>query len=277
MQKIAPVRFYRNSEEREAILREEAVDFFYCVKNGLNDGVFSRTVPTGVHAIFRESEFHGDVYAYISDWLSRVMAYGRASVAPWMVRLAETTEDLKAEVGIPEGAWVWGRHGGEDSFDIPWVHQGVAEIAQKNPLIWFLFLNTREFAEASGIPNIRFLPGTSDPVRKRAFLNSCDAMIHGRRRGETLGMACLEFAMAGKPVLTYADSPELAHLEILGEAAVRYSNSQELKELLRHPASIIRRPFGGGDQRAGDGRRISRFKQYQPEAVMGKFEEVFLR
>ena len=105
MEAIAPVRLYRDPEEREAILREEGADFFYCVKNGFNDGVFSRRVPTGIHAIFRESEFHGDVYAYISDWLSRVMAYGHAAVAPWMVRLAEGIGDLRAEAGIPPGDW----------------------------------------------------------------------------------------------------------------------------------------------------------------------------
>ncbi|MEY5063403.1 MAG: hypothetical protein RLZZ112_1367, partial [Verrucomicrobiota bacterium] len=124
--------------------------------------------------------------------------------------------------------------------------------------------------------------------------------------------SCLEFAMLGKPVLTYAKSPERAHLEILGDAAVAYQNAQELKELLRHPASVIRhlayrgqRPEGG-EQRSDVGGRLSvvgvrkvnarrqratnnqqptpsteasdsRFKQYQPEAVMRKFEQVFLK
>jgi hypothetical protein len=294
MQKIAPVRFYRNSEEREAILREEAVDFFYCVKNGFNDGVFSRTVPTGIHAIFRESEFHGDVYAYISDWLSQVMAYGRAAVAPWMVRLAEESGDMRtedreqwavagdqwSELKIPREATVFGRYGGDDSFDIPWVQKTVVETARRNPGTWFLFLNTREFAGAASLPNIRFLPATADPTRKRRFLNTCDAMIHGRQRGETLGMACLEFAMAGKPVLTYAGSPELAHLEILGEAAAVYQNAQDLRKLLEDRgrwSEVGGRKSEGGGQRAEDGRRIRRFQEYQPEAVMRKFEEVFLR
>lgn len=277
MQAIAPVRFYRNSDEREGILREEGADFFYCVKNGFNDGVFSRRVPTGIHAIFRESEFHGDVYAYISGWLSRVMSHGRAAVAPWMVRLAEETGDLRAEARIPPEAMVWGRHGGEDSFDIPWVQQVVAKVARENPTIRFLFLNTREFPEASGVPNIHFLPATSDPVRKRAFLNTCDAMIHGRQRGETLGMACLECASLGKTVLTYGGSPEVAHLEVLGESAVKYESPEQLLGFLRQPESILDRPTfkaGGGPQVAG---RTTPFQEYQPAAAMRKFEEVFLR
>jgi hypothetical protein len=99
MGEIASLRFYRTPEEREGILREEKADFFYCIKNGFNDGVFSRKVSTGIHAIFRESEFHGDVYAYVSPWLSDVMAYGKAPWVPHMVRLAEDAGCLRTEGG----------------------------------------------------------------------------------------------------------------------------------------------------------------------------------
>jgi len=265
MQKTAPVRFYRDPEEREAILREESADFFYCVKNGFNDGVFSRTVPTGIHAIFRESEFHGDVYAYVSRWLSQTMAYEKAAWVPHMVRLAPEATGLREEMGIPGEARVFGRHGGEDSFDIAWVRQAVLESAEQNPETWFLFMNTRMFPGADKLPNIRFLPATADSQYKRKFLNSCDAMLHGRKRGETFGLSCLEFALLGKPVLTYAGSPEKAHLDILGEAAVRYQNLQELKELLDHRQSLSRAKTWSGQ-----------FQDYQPEAVMRRFREVFL-
>lgn len=86
--------------------------FFYCIKNGFNDGVFSRKVPTGIHAIFRESEFHGDIYAYVSPWLSEVMACGKAPWVPHMVQQAEEFGDLRAEIGIPKDEAVFGRHGG---------------------------------------------------------------------------------------------------------------------------------------------------------------------
>ena len=210
------------------------------------------------------------------------------------------------ESAIPRGATVFGRHGGDDSFDIPWVHKAVVETAKKNSDIWFLFLNTREFSGTAGLPNIRFLPATADPILKRRFLNTCDAMLHGRMRGETFGLSCLEFASLGKPVLTYAGSPERAHLEILGEAAVAYRNARELGEFLRHPSSVIRPHAMNRGQRAEDGGRRSvvggrksevdrqpttdnrqpssparpwneKLKDYQPEAVMRKFEQVFLR
>lgn len=270
MRGIASLRFYRTAEEREGILKEEKAEFFYCIKNGFNDGVFSRNVPTGIHAIFRESEFHGDIYAYVSPWLSEVMAYGKAPWVPHMVRLAEEVGDLRAEIGIPKSEAVFGRHGGDDSFDIPWVQKAVVKTARKHPQIWFLFLNTRKFPGATDLPNIRFLPATADPIRKRLFLNSCDAMLHGRMRGETFGLSCLEFAMIGNPVLTYAGSAERAHLEILGDTAVPYQNAQELCEFLCHQADArgLRTKPGG---------RMEKFKPYQPEAVMRKFEQVFLK
>lgn len=277
MNQVASLRFYRTAGEREAILQNEKADFFYCIKNGFNDGVFSRKVPTGIHAIFRESEFHGDIYAYVSPWLSEVMAYGKAPWVPHMVHLAKEKGDLKAEIGIPEDAVVFGRHGGDDSFDIPWVQKAVVEAAGNKSKIWFLFLNTREFSGAMGLPNVRFLPATADPTLKRRFFNTCDGMLHGRMRGETFGLSCLEFAMLGKPVLTYAGSPERAHLEILGDAALRYKNAQELREILRHPASVIGHRVPDGVQTTEHGGQTEKFKQYQPEAVMRKFEQVFLR
>lgn len=262
MKGIASLRFYRTTEEREGILKEEKADFFYCIKNGFNDGVFSKNVPTGIHAIFRESEFHGDIYAYVSPWLSEVMACGKAPWVPHMVRLTDEVGDLRAEFGIPKNEAVFGRHGGDDSFDVPWVQKAVVETARKHPQIWFIFLNTRVFPGATGLPNIRFLPATIDPIRKRLFFNSCEAMLHGRMRGETFGLSCLEFASTGRKVLTYSGSPELAHLGILGEAGLPYANERELRELLKRPADSFRHG--------------QNFEHFSPKPVMRQFQKVFL-
>jgi len=197
--------------------------------------------------------------------------------------------DRWSDIRIPKEATVFGRHGGDDSFDIPWVQEAVVEIAKENQNIWFLFLNTRVFRGAAGISNIVFLPATADPVLKRRFLNTCDAMLHGRQRGETFGLSCLEVAILGKPVLTYADSPERAHLEILGEAAVAYKNAQHLRGLLldrgRWSEIGSRRTEDGGRKSvvgsrwsvAGGRKSVNGlFSSYEPEAVIKKFQEVFL-
>jgi hypothetical protein len=261
MSGIAPLRVYRDADEREAILREEGADFLYAIKNGWNDDVFSQRVKTGIHAIFRESEFHGDVFAYVSQWLSQVMAYGKTPWVPHMIRLVDTQESLRPELGIPRDAIVFGRHGGDDSFDIPWVQKTVLRFAQKNPEVHFLFLNTRAFLSGN-LPNIHHLPGTADAKKKRAFLNTANAMIHGRQRGETVGLACLEFASLGKTVLTYADSPEQGHLGVLGTACRTYRDQEDLTEALL--------------AQSWDSHRAD-FSDFNPAAVMNRFQDVFLR
>lgn len=264
----APVRFYRAASERENILREEKADFFYTIKNGWNDGVFSRRVPTGVHAIFRESEFHGDIYAYVSPWLARIMAHGQTPYVPHMICLPAPVGNLRGELGIPADAPVVGRHGGDDSFDISWVQQTVVQAARENHDLHFVFLNTRKFPGAERAANIHFLPPTGDFARKRAFLETADVMLHARKRGETFGLACLEFAVCGKQVLTFGGSPETAHLEILGEWAVRYANRCELSERLKYLSRNI--------QRGSPADPDPRFHPYRPESVMEKFQSVFL-
>ncbi|NCY21524.1 hypothetical protein EBX31_06165 [bacterium] len=269
MARTAPVRFYRTAPERETILHKERADLFYVIKNGWNDGVFSHAVPTGIHAIFRESEFHGDIYAYVSPWLSRTMSHGRTPHVPHMVRLPEFDQDLRHQLGIPEDAVVFGRHGGEDSFDIPWVQSAVLETARKTPSVHFLFLNTRTFLGVDTLPNVHFLPATSDPCDKRAFLNTADFMLHGRKRGETFGLACLEFAACGKKILSFGGSPEQAHLDLLGNQVQVYADYRDLVRLLRQkkPACL---------QESGLQTPDDPLMNFRPPAVMEKFRQVFL-
>lgn len=110
---------YQDVSQRETLLRDLDCDLFYCIKNGWDDGVASREVPTGVHAIFMEGAFHGDIYAYVSPWLSQVMSYGRAPWVPHIVDLPRDTGDLRHELGLTPEAVVFGRYGGPETFDLP--------------------------------------------------------------------------------------------------------------------------------------------------------------
>ena len=47
--------------------------------------------------------------------------------------------DLKAEIGIPEDAVVFGWHGGDDSFDILWVQKPWLKPLEINPKSGFCF------------------------------------------------------------------------------------------------------------------------------------------
>lgn len=241
--------------ELDGIKNVEAV---YHIKSGYDDG-FRPDVPYFVHAVF-DNQPHGDRYATISPWMG---ARFNLPYVPHIVQVADTKNDLRDALGIPKDAVVYGRYGGADSFDIPFVWEVINQYALDHPETYFIFMNTDQ-------PNIAihrkdnfiFYDPQIDDVRKREFINTTDAMIHARSRGETFGIAIGEFAISGKPVITYESSREKAHLQELGTFALRYDGPTSLRKQL----DLVR---GGPLVSWGYG-------QYTPDNVMKKFKEVFL-
>lgn len=255
-----------NMQEVNDILRREKCDIFYAQKAGERDDKVSKVCKNAIHAVFGNIDPHGDVYACISEWLSMRYAGGRLPNVPYMVRLADTEETLHHELGIPEGAVVFGRHGGFDQFDIKYAKSVVRQIAQEHSDWYFLFLNTEKFCE---LPNVIFLPLTADMVYKTKFINTCDAMLHARKGGETFGLACAEFSIKNKPVITCSSKGDMAHRGMLGEKGLYYANKNELLKLVRNVGENI------AQVRAGDWDAYS--QEYSPEAVMKKFDKVFIK
>jgi glycosyltransferase involved in cell wall biosynthesis len=203
------------------------------------------------------------VYAYVSRWLSEAASQGKYPAVPHIVTpLPMTASDLRAELGIPPQALVFGRHGGSDSFDIPFAHVVIQELVKHRSDLYFLFLGTNQFCEPHS--NIIHLPPTADIKLKARFVSTCDAMLHARLSGETFGLAIAEFSALNKPVITYDQSHERAHLEILGDRGLYYSDATTLTSLLWNfaPQSNI------------DWRVYSDL--FTPESVMRKFNDVFL-
>ena len=97
-----------------------------------------------------------------------------------------------------------------------------------------MFLNTDPIREGENLTNIHYLSATVDTVEKAKFLATCDAMLHARWHGETFGLAVGEFAVLGKPVITFSESREKAHLEMLGDQALLYRHASELTKMLRN-------------------------------------------
>lgn len=237
------------------------VDMVYHIKSGADDGFRATGVRYAVHAVF-EFDPHGDKYAVVSPWLARLH---NTVFVPHIIGLPETTGSLRSSLGIGENDIVFGRHGGADSFNIVFAWSAINRALKARDDVWFLFMNT-------DAPNMQFYDGkrvifmdaTADPFQKRVFINTCDAMIHARERGETFGIAVGEFASLGKPVITYGLSPERNHLEEV--MAYTYNNEDELywhlveNEWLKDDKS----EYWTG------------YTQYTPELVMTQFKEVFL-
>ena len=254
---------YRTKAELSSKLKERGVDILYQIKPGSFDGFVIPGLKNCIHSMFLSDEFHGDAFAYVSRWCSKVMTGGEDSFVPHFVPKLESKMNLRGKLGIPAKAKVFGRHGGVDTFNIPFVRKAVLQHAQKNSDDHFVFLNTELIRGTEKLKNVHYLAPTIDPEEKAQFLGTCDAMLHARWHGETFGLAVGEFAVLGKSVITFGGSREKAHLDLLGNKTLVYQNCGELEKILNsfEPRSATK----NGYDEFSDSQR-----------VMGIFAEKFL-
>lgn len=256
-----PVYLVNSFAEVNSLLRRERVDIYYTLTHGgfesppFGDITSCKSV---VHCVFDTRYPHGNVYCAISNQLNSRFATS-VPVIPHMVRIGKTTDTLRKELSIPEDAIVFGRHGGEGTFDIQYARDAVVQVATSCPAIYFLFMNTQKFCD---LPNVIHLPKSIDIEAKQRFINTCDAYLHARRDGETFGLAVAEFAVSNKPVIASTHCTDNAHLQILGEKVMKYSTQEELVSLLH--------TFRRGDVDMTD----NGYKQFTPERVMNVFRNV---
>lgn len=253
------VFIYDTWDDLQTFVDQNNIDVVYFLKYGTDDGKRLLNAKNVMHVVFDGSKPHGDKYAAVSKWLGE--RYNIPHV-PHIVTLPKVTENYREVLGIPDDAIIVGRHGGADSFDIPFVHETVYEVASMRPDMYFLMLNTNPFCPA--LPNIIHLEPTINQDMKTAFINTCDVMIHGRKRGETFGLAVAEFLHQNKPVITYIDSPERNHIEILGDKGLYYENNLELRSIL---LNFVKQ----------DKNYNHLVEEFSPEKVMKQFQEVFLK
>lgn len=255
----------RNFSEADSHSQSKGCDLMYILKSGKRDDLISRYVPTMVHAVFSSTvnHVHGASYAYVSDWLADHCSGGRVPWVPHIVEIGESDDNLRREFGIPEDGLVFGSYGGKSSFDIDFVRNTVVPRALESfPNVYFLFMNIEKFIEH---PRAIFRAAAIDLEEKTKFINTCDAMLHARRRGETFGLAVGEFSLGGKPVLTYGRSKEQAHLKALGDSGQIYRNADELYETIAR--------FDKSSPSAKD----TYLRLFSPQSVMKRFEDHLIK
>jgi len=216
------VYLYDNFQE----LEDFNLDWCYFIKYGTNDGKLLKSAKNFVHAVFNVKDPHGDIYAYVSEWLGDIH---QMPFLPHIINPKSQTQNFRSSLGIPEDAIVFGRYGGYDQFDYGWVKQVVQIILKENPNIYFLFLNTCKFISH---PRALFFAGTTDINKKVTFINTCDAMLHARSEGESFGLSICEFLAQNKPVITNPEGRDKNHLKILGDKGIYYKTSKDLYQIL---------------------------------------------
>lgn len=264
-----------SQQEVATILRRHGITHVYIIKVGVPDGPrLSAFAGTGaitlVHAVFDAIEPHGDFFARISPCVP-TEAGSTVPVVPHIVRPIEPKgPDLREELGIPRNATVFGRHGGRDTFDAPEVRQAIALVARSRADVFFVLVNTPVLQGVENVPNVIYLEPFMQDAQRAAFLRTCDAMLHGRRTGETFGLAIAEFSVCNKPVITSSRYTEANtarfHLDTLGERGIYYSDCASLVRILS--------TFDRVDAPRHD---WNAYRQFEPATVMQTFKRVFLR
>ncbi len=258
---------YDQFSEVDELIKKQQIDLFYAIKNGNIDGIDTQECKSVMHTVFKHYEPHGDVYAYVSQWLAEEMTKGQSPFVPHMVNFSEDCgEDLRAELGIPKRAKVFGYYGGSQSFNINFVRKEVEKIARKYKDIYFIFMGVDAFVIPkwwkADVKNIIFLPPSSDVVYKLKFINTCNALLHARERGETFGITVAEFAIKGKPIITFSGSPERNHIMELQDSAYYYANKTELRNILLDSNLEINAK--------------ENYEKFLPHSVMDQFKKVFI-
>lgn len=154
------------------------------------------------------------------------------------------------------------RTGGPETFDLTFVHEAIQEVVKEREDVYFLFLYTYEFMDPH--PRVKHFPASMDKVWITKLINSCDAMIHARGQGESFGLSVAEFSIRNKPVITWKNSGDRCHLDILGDKGIYYTDKKEVKDILLN--------FTPDSSQNWD--RYSEL--FSPESVMNKFKQVFL-
>ena len=253
---------YNNRQEINSICDQLDIDCFYMIKSGENDGLLSNKKNL-VHAVFQAYQPHGDVYAYVSEWLSNKMTSGKSPYVPHIVHLPNPTENIREALGIPRDAFVFCRYGGYDQFDIQFVKEAINEFVQINESAWFIFFNTAPFANH---PRIKFYNGFADMQLKANVIESCNAMIHARSMGESFGLAICEFLYGNRPVLAWSGGNDRHHIDVLGGKDLLYTTKEDLiskmtylinSDSIEHYRSLV--------------------EKFSPATVMDRFNKVFLQ
>jgi hypothetical protein len=208
--------------------------------------------------------YDNEVYAYVSEWSARHNQSHTPSPDNWVPHIVTANssgvsrERFRNLFDIPHNATVIGRTGGLDTWNMSYTDECITRALRHRGDLWFVLQNTPIRIRHQ---RVIYLPPTSSERIKSSFIRACDAMIHARAEGESFGIACGEFSVHNKPVITFSGSPERSHLEILGDNAILFDSPQTL---LKHLV----------DYRYKD-RDWNCYKSFSPEIVIPRFAKVF--
>lgn len=256
------VRFYDDISDIDYHISD--CDIFYSIKYGKNNGIISKKIKNCIHCVFDLSEPHGDVYAAVSQTLAR--KYGKELFVPHMIGLHPSTtgDNLRKKLNIPENAVVFGRHGGQDTFDLQFARSAIIHAVYDYQHLYFIFVNTPRFIDH---PRVIHLNKIIDFDEKNRFIMTCDAHLECGSLGHTFGLSMGEFSVNNRPIIAYkGDVWNTAHYDILKDNAIYFTNEDELYQIL---ITFDPKEWKNKDNNC--------YRDYSPEKVMKIFKDVFIQ
>jgi hypothetical protein len=255
-----------NITDITTLIHQYKLSFFYMLTHGSKNSMFQLenkniwgNCKTIKHCVFETTYKEGDFYVVISNVVN-IRCRTKYAVIPHIVHLPLCDADLRKELNIPSDAIVFGRYGGYHEFNLDIAHSAIQDYIDENEKCYFLFMNTKPFYQH---PRILYLAKNVDLVFKTKFINTCDAMIHARKIGETFGLSIAEFSSKNKPVITFKCG-YLEHINILKEKAILYQSKEELLHIFKHIKPIIKSK-----------RDWNAYKMFTPNNIMSLFKPIF--
>lgn len=258
-----PTYAYESEDEMQRLIEREKIDFAYFIKTRRGDSRVARSCRTAVHEVFKFFNPHGDSYAYISQSLAQTMTGGLYPAVPHIVDPPQPRANLRAALGIPADAFVVGRHGAPDQFNIPFARAAIEAALERRKNLWVLLLNTARFSDHERVVH---LPVTPDRQGVVDFVASCDVGLNARFAGENFGLAIAEFLAQDKPVLVWEGGRDRNHLALVADPRFVYRTRADLTRKL---CEIEPRDWGGA--------WAARVAPFAPAPVMQAFAATFLQ
>jgi len=255
---------FSNTEDLEQKLLDLNVDACYLIRSGKKEEPVLKKIPMLIHCVYDMSEEYGLVTAGVSDSVAK--QFGKSKFVPHMVNLEAGEDDYRSLLSIPKDAIVFGRHGGADTWDLPFAKEAMLQALKDNPKLYFLFA-VRPYILYDVIhPRVICLECFADLKIKRKFINTFDALLHAQSLGDTFGLSIAEASSANKPVIVWNGGKCQEHLRILGDKCIKYNSKDELYRILMSfdPATTRTKNWQA-------------YEEYVPEIVMKKFDSVFLQ
>jgi glycosyltransferase involved in cell wall biosynthesis len=262
---------YRNKSELDTFARSRGVTHSYVFHAGKKTDLpyYDESDPQSfrigdtrhiTHVVFRSFDPHGEVYAYVSDWL---MAWAKPRIFFWRALgflfsaggksrtlvtsfphfieewpTSTSKQPLRQEIGIPRNAHVIGRIGGFSEFDDLAARDGISLVLDTWPDSYAIFINTPRFLDH---PRAFFLDKLSRAGVKR-FYDACDVLINGRRMGESFGYSIAEPLSLGKPVIApgFIRNPlmDKNHIKLLRGSGLLYSSAKSILRIYNRIRSL---------------------------------------